>query len=389
MSPAPRCDPTEPASTSAPKRQAEPEPKPTPPAKRQRLPSLPSTFDSASLAHNNPAAHQGRLRARPFVDGDYYAHVYVELEVPSALGRVIDQIVSEARKTGERVHSLLDEPAPSTSSSAATSASSSPQPQPQPGPSSPTPPPPPLRPPVSAARRWRPLHVSLSHPLPLRRDARDTFRTAVARALASSGAFKLSLAGEPVVYYNAPRSACSDRADKPGDASRQAGRGRPTAGARAFLGLRVGAGARELGVLLGKLEGVLKRLHLPLYHEEAEFHASFAWALCGRREASGAKEVKGARRAKGAKEGKGEVEEEGEGENEGQSVGGRGEGGGGENRRDGEEPDDDEASTPFPPALIHALATHTDTLLGAQPVGGWRISHLCIKIAKDVVRIPL
>ncbi|BEJ12765.1 hypothetical protein CspHIS471_0212250 [Cutaneotrichosporon sp. HIS471] len=215
--------------------------KPVPGPKRPRkLPSLPSTFDSASAAHNNPSAHQGRVRSRPFADGDYYAHVYVELDVSAPLRRTIDATLAEASST-------------------------------------------------------------------------------------CAGTFSLSLAGTPVVYYNTL-----------GGPSQAAGRGKPTPGARAFLGLRVGAGAKELADLLGKQEDVLAKMHLPLYHAQPEFHASFGWALCPSPQEGG---------------------------------------------------DNSPEATPFPVDLVARLAQHTDPVLAEHP--GWHVGTLCVKVAKHVTRIQL
>ncbi|BEI82067.1 hypothetical protein CcaverHIS002_0212270 [Cutaneotrichosporon cavernicola] len=255
--------------------------KPAPGLKRiRKLPSLPSTFDSASAAHNNPSAHQGRVRSRPFADGDYYAHVYVELDVSAPLRRTIDATLAEASSTCE-VHALV---------------------------------------PTDGK-----LHVSLSHPLPLRRDAVKSFPSTLSRTLSGAGAFSLSLAGAPVVYYNTL-----------GGPTQAAGRGKPTPGARAFLGLRVGAGARELADLLGKQEGVLAKMHLPLYHAQPEFHASFGWALCPSPQEGG---------------------------------------------------DINPEATPFPVGLVARLAQHTDPVLAEHP--GWHVGALCVKVAKDVTRIQL
>ncbi|GMK59091.1 hypothetical protein CspeluHIS016_0701060 [Cutaneotrichosporon spelunceum] len=254
--------------------------KPTPaPKPPRKLPSLPSSYASASAAHDNPSAHQGRVRSRPFVDGDYYAHVYLELDVSASLRRAIDAALAEA--SSAEVRAVV----PSDGK----------------------------------------LHVSLSHPLPLRRDAVKPFPTAVSRALSDAGAFSLSLAGPPVVYYNTF-----------GGPSQAAGRGTPTPGARAFLGLRVGAGARELAGLLTKLEGILVKMHLPRYHAQPEFHASFGWALCPSQEGGG---------------------------------------------------DCSTGVTPFPADLVARLARHTDPVLAEHP--GWRVSALCVKVAKDVERIEL
>lgn len=101
------------------------------------------------------------------------------------------------------------------------------------------------------------LHVSLSHPLPLRRPLNTSFPGLLSRALRDCSGFRVGLAWPPKVYNNAPRHGPK----------------------RAFLALRTSAGTRELGSLLERVDELLTREHLPAYHEEPEFHTSFAWWL--------------------------------------------------------------------------------------------------------------
>lgn len=169
------------------------------------------------------------------------------------------------------------------------------------------------------------LHVSLSHPLPLRRGLTTSLAPELAAAVAKLklGSVKLSLA-QLAGYTN-------------------------SAG-RAFVALRVGAGASELGRILElAVAPVLRRHHLPAYHDDAEFHASFAWCLQA-------------------------------GSDEGEANG-----------TASSSPSTDGTSTaPFTPELLAQLsATHTPALLKAQPATGWTITDLCVKVARDVTRIPL
>lgn len=78
------------------------------------------------------------------------------------------------------------------------------------------------------------LHISITHPLPLRRSQVDPLRIELTTALKSWArtrgieSLKCSLSGSPTVYYNGKATG--------GEGS----------GGRAFLALRVGAGAAEV-----------------------------------------------------------------------------------------------------------------------------------------------
>ncbi|WVR03900.1 hypothetical protein IAU60_000899 [Kwoniella sp. DSM 27419] len=195
------------------KRTATPEARPV--KRPKKLPSLPSSFDTTPK--DDPSLHQGRVRSRPFVEGEYNAHVYLSLSLPGPLRLVLQKAIDDLQLQlpPHTIHSSL-----------------------------------------------RDLHISLSHPLPLRRHQIASVRDDLRSQLSGRSPFKLSFAGGIKVYYNrvigAPEGAAG----------------------RAFFALRVGAGAQDLEDLLDKhVHPVLRRLHLPTYHENPEFHTSFAWCL--------------------------------------------------------------------------------------------------------------
>jgi len=162
----------------------------------------------------------------------------------------------------------------------------------------------------------------------------------------------LSLASELKVYYNGRRYG--------GD-----GRGR-----RAFLALRVGAGSAEVRVSGNlwdetdprKLKTILERvihpilgeLHLPLYHETPEFHASFAWCLLQPTTGSTSSSTSEAALA------------------------------------DQSETSSEAASSPFTKEIVQELnGSFQQLILSTQPSAGWTISAVDLKISKDVFHIPL
>lgn len=176
------------------------------------------------------------------------------MEVSDALRQVLDDMGGTAgTRLGVRVHSLLS-PSERSVEDTAEDASGADS-QPPRGSSRGT----------TAEPEAPTLHVSLSHPLPLRRPLARTFPADVARALRGVPAFRAGLAWPPKVYRNAPRRGPR----------------------RAFLALRTAAGARELRALLARVDALLRTEHLPTYHAEPEFHTSFAWWL----DADGAEEL--------------------------------------------------------------------------------------------------
>lgn len=157
---------------------------------------------------------------------------------------------------------------------------------------------------------------------------RGSITAEVKAAIGGSGGFRVSLAPRPVVYYNSLLSGDLEGLSERGK-SGKVDRGSPQPGGRAFLALVVGAGVKSIAGLLERVDDILKRHHLPVYHSNPEFHASLGWGLVG---------------------------------------------------EDGE---------PFPPSLLDRLDAFAEDILKAQPKGGWLVDEVCIKIAKEVTRIAL
>ncbi|KJE01599.1 hypothetical protein I311_04761 [Cryptococcus gattii NT-10] len=176
------------------------------------------------------------------------------------------------------------------------------------------------------------LHISLTRPVPLRRHQIQPFRDELASRLGQICAFKLSLVGAVNSYYNEVTGGGSNRA---------------------FLALRVGAGASELKKIVdGVLDPTLKKLHLPTYHDNPEFHTSFAWTLFSTK-TDGQDTPRSVLSA-----------------SDGQSVKAPG--------------------LPFDKEDLDKVNSIFESkILKAQPGGGWTISSVEVKVAKEITTIPL
>ncbi|WVQ64818.1 uncharacterized protein L199_002987 [Kwoniella botswanensis] len=269
------------------------------PSKRpKKLPSLPETFETAPK--DDPSLHQGRRRTRPYVDGDYNTHVYLSLKPSSGLRAVLEEILRSIQDElpNHTIHSLLSS-----------------------------------------------LHISLTHPLPLRRDQILPFRNSLAGRLKTLNKFKLSFASEMKIYYN-----------------RLSG-GEEGSGGRAFLALRVGAGAKEIEGILDKvIHPSLDIHHLPKYHEDPEFHTSFGWTLINQKE------------------------DEGDGEVKGEDTPGLS-----SDRITKNQSTSDSSSvsnfqhTPFSSDLFERINTkYQDVILQKQPKGGWEVDNVHLRVSKEV-----
>ena len=204
----------------------------------------------------------------------------------------------------------------------------------------------------------RDLHVSLTHPFPLRRSQIESFAADLTQRLLSSssrisnGPFQLSFAGGLKMYYNGVKTG---------------GQG---TGGRAFLAFQVGAGHPEVraasyhlqvftirlqidAIVESAIHPLLHKLHLPLYHSNPEYHASFAWCLIdprGDTEASTLEDVA--------------------------------------DLENGYE--DAPALVPIPGSVVRQLDEELrDAFLKSQPYGGWRVIDLKLKIGREVRSIKL
>ncbi|WWC97052.1 hypothetical protein V866_003929 [Kwoniella sp. B9012] len=269
------------------------------PSKRpKKLPSLPDAFETAPK--DDPSLHQGRRRTRPYVDGEYNAHVYLSFKPSSGLRAVLEEILRSIQDElpNHTIHSLFSS-----------------------------------------------LHISLTHPLPLRRDQILPFRNSLAGRLKTVNKFKLSYASEIKVYYN-----------------RLSG-GEEGSGGRAFLALRVGAGTNEIEGILDKvIHPLLNIHHLPKYHEDPEFHTSFGWTLLKQKE------------------------DQGDGEVKGEDTPGLP-----SDRITKKQSTADSSSvsnfqhTPFSSDLIERINTkYQDAILQKQPKGGWEVDNVHLKVSKQV-----
>ncbi|WVQ94633.1 hypothetical protein IAU59_001713 [Kwoniella sp. CBS 9459] len=201
---------------------------------RRQLPSLPPSFESAPK--DDPALHQGRSRSRPYVDGDYNAHVYLSLSLPAPLRAILDEYLAALQSLlkDHTIHSSLES-----------------------------------------------LHISLTHPLPLRRHQIVPFRDSLTARLRAQGSFRLSLVGDTKVYHNGSQiRSMGHAAGHGGGIGGGGGDHSGRSGSRAFFALRTGAGSVELKAIIDDIiHPILEKLHLPTYHENPEFHTSFAWCL--------------------------------------------------------------------------------------------------------------
>ncbi|ORY27444.1 hypothetical protein BCR39DRAFT_538049 [Naematelia encephala] len=295
---------------------------PTNNKKRNLLPSLPGDFVPGP--NDDPSLHQGRKRTRPFVEGEYSAHIYLKVAPPKALRRTIADLIKhiQALLSPEfKLNSLLSAP--------------------------------PKGQPATAAPIDHDLHVSLTHPLPLVRTRINELRGEVEnrlKATQSAKPFRLSFVGDVKCYYNGRRYG---------------GEGE---GGRAFMALRVGSGAPEiLKIAQDALDPLLQSLHLPTYHKNPEFHASFAWTLLPEEDEHKAKSYKST-----------PVNQERSSDTA--SIQAKG---------------DNASSTkipplsPFSPEVLDQLnRKFRENILKAQPEGGWIITGVTVKIGNSTSFVP-
>ncbi|KAG8949780.1 poly(U)-specific 3'-to-5' RNA exonuclease [Tulasnella sp. 424] len=190
--------------------------------KRKQLPALSSELTLSAPA-DDPSKHQGRIRSRPFVDGQFAAHVYVPIKLGHAsrrLHKTIIRLVDHIRDLVPEMHSLV----PDTRNGTKAGPNGSPS-----------------------------LHISLSRPIYLRAHHRDDFRVGVQSAARTQNRFTLSFA-RISSFVNDENT-------------------------RIFVSVEVGAGHTELKQLTDSLTPFIKGLHQEPYYSTPRFHFSVAWAL--------------------------------------------------------------------------------------------------------------
>ncbi|KIY68141.1 hypothetical protein CYLTODRAFT_421902 [Cylindrobasidium torrendii FP15055 ss-10] len=189
-----------------------------PPPKRKKLPALPNSL-TVPKPKDDPSKHQGRLRSMPHVDGQWAAHVYVNIKLNrrSALYVLLSDALRLAR---ERVPILQD----FWSSNEAGTPNTVPE-----------------------------LHISVSRPIFIRAHQREDLKNAVKGLAKECKPFDVSFSGFAELT-NDERT-------------------------RVFLAVEVGAGHNSLARLATGLRPVLQQLRQKEYYDAPRFHASFGWAL--------------------------------------------------------------------------------------------------------------
>ncbi|OAX39880.1 hypothetical protein K503DRAFT_810263 [Rhizopogon vinicolor AM-OR11-026] len=198
-----------------------------PARKKRRLPSLASSLVIA-VPVDDPALHQGRIRATPHVDGQYAAHVYIPLVVhpKTALYSLLEEVLDVTKEMVPVAHAIGDINSCSRNNSDAV---------------------------VNSSRRARELHLSLSRPIFLRVHQREEFKQAIRLIASRQAPFQASFATFSE-FTNDERT-------------------------RAFLSIEVGAGHHELRNMLSALSPTLQSLHQRDFYNQPRFHVSIAWAL--------------------------------------------------------------------------------------------------------------
>ncbi|KAF9505915.1 hypothetical protein BS47DRAFT_1378202 [Hydnum rufescens UP504] len=199
------------------------------PAKKQKvLPSLSPELTSP-MPSSDPAAHQGRIRAHPHVEGQWATHIYLPVHFP------MDALIRDAREVVPELHSLIeggDNGTDSTSNNTTPTASSTTS--------------------VNTKLELE-LHISLSRPVFLRAHQREEMRRAVKRLASTTGAYEASFACF-TTFRNDEKT-------------------------RAFLSIELGAGHAECHALSLGLTDTLGYLRQQGYYAQPRFHTSIAWAL--------------------------------------------------------------------------------------------------------------
>ncbi|KAG2115469.1 hypothetical protein DEU56DRAFT_748653 [Suillus clintonianus] len=198
-----------------------------PERKKKKLPSLASSL-IVPVPVDDPALHQGRVRATPHVEGQYAAYVYIPLVVhpKTALYSLIDEVLDVTKEMVPAAHVIGESVSCSRNSDDAI---------------------------VNSSRRARELHLSLTRPIFLRAHQREEFKQAIKIIASRQSPFQAS-------FVSFSELTNDERT-------------------RAFLSLEVGAGHHELKNLLSALSPTLQFLRQRDFYSQPRFHVSIAWAL--------------------------------------------------------------------------------------------------------------
>ncbi|KAK4055347.1 poly(U)-specific 3'-to-5' RNA exonuclease [Microbotryomycetes sp. JL221] len=189
--------------------------------KRKVLPKLDDSFNEPARATDSPELHQGRRRTVAHQQGQWAAHVFVELEVDQELVNTLERSIEQTKR---QVESL------STTTTTIHSNIATLQ--------------------IDKDYDIATLHLSLSRPLFLQTNQRNEFKANLTR-----------------VAHEAQHITCRfakfDALENDEKSCR-------------FLVLEIGPGYSELKNLVKRIDDELQRMRLPTYYQEPRFHCSIA-----------------------------------------------------------------------------------------------------------------
>ncbi|RIA87008.1 hypothetical protein C1645_828401 [Glomus cerebriforme] len=200
------------------------------------LPPLPSEFLQLYPGKKNytkhiddPSKHQGRVRSKPHVEGDWATHVYVEVTITEEVGHIINKIEELTKKIVSedsiKIISCIenhnrDNNNPSDHNDYYEEAK---------------------------------LHISLSRPLFLKYHQIELFWNKLRKEFLNRKRFTLS-------FSNITSFSNDDNT-------------------RSFMALQVGKGTNELKMMVDSINKVVKDFRQTPFYENPQFHASILWAL--------------------------------------------------------------------------------------------------------------
>ncbi|OJA21492.1 hypothetical protein AZE42_03281 [Rhizopogon vesiculosus] len=298
-----------------------------PATKKRKLPSLASSL-VIPVPVDDPALHQGRIRATPHADGQYAAHVYIPLVVhpKTTLHSLLEEVLDVTKEMVPAVHVIGDMDSCSGNNGGTV---------------------------VNNSRRARELHLSLSRPIFLRAHQREEFKQAIRLIASRQAPFQASFATFSE-FTNDERT-------------------------RAFLSIEVGAGHHELRNMLSALSPTLQSLHQRDFYSQPRFHVSIAWALLDPDTS-----VNGNVDAQG-QPGTYEGATPAEGTSDNNFFGS------GDNGESSKEPRIERfRSIPrFPSELIPTLHQRFGARVSSEHTGGFNADTVAVKIGKDIFSWPL
>ncbi|GBB95409.1 hypothetical protein RclHR1_02530004 [Rhizophagus clarus] len=203
---------------------------------RKDLPPLPSDFlqlypdkkRKDYIKHiDDPSKHQGRMRSKPHVEGDWATYIYVEVTLTEEADHIINKIEELAKEVGIEIISCVENHQDNNNSLNELD--------------------------PNGYYEENKLHISLSRPLFLKHHQIENFWNKLRKGFLNWKRFSLSFA-DIASFSNDDKT-------------------------RSFMALEVGKGSNELNSMVDYVNKVAKDFRQKPFYENPRFHASILWAL--------------------------------------------------------------------------------------------------------------